>query len=89
MEDYDAIIAAEEMLQQDLGNVGQVDGHDAGSGEMNIFIFTDHPKLCLQASQQIFGARNFKREMKVAFRKRNEDEYTVLYPPGLTEFVIT
>ena len=89
MEDYDAIIAAEEMLREDLGNVGRVDGHDAGSGEMNIFIFTNHPKLCLQACQQIFGARNFKREMKVAFRKLDEDDYTVLYPPGATEFAIT
>src|SRR5690348_4131005 len=80
--DYDAIIAAEEMLREELGNIGRVDGHDAGSGEMNIFIFTDHPKLCFQAIQQIFRARNFERDMKVAFRKCDEEDYTILHPPG-------
>jgi hypothetical protein len=88
IEDYDAIIAVEDLLSQKLGSAGRVDGHDAGSGEMNIFIFTDDPKLCFQAIQQILGARDFEREMKVAFREVSKDDYTILHPPGLTEFAI-
>jgi hypothetical protein len=88
MEDFDAIVAIEELIGAKLGNVGRVDGHDAGSGEMNIFIFTDHPKLCFQAIQDVLGASDFQRGVKVAFREARGDAYTVLYPPGLTQFVI-
>ena len=36
IKDYDAMIELEETIMSSLGNLGKVDGHDAGSGEMNI-----------------------------------------------------
>ena len=37
-EDYDEMIEVEEVITGNPDNLGRVDGDDAGSGEMNIFI---------------------------------------------------
>ncbi len=63
IKDYDAMIELEETIMRSLGNLGKVDGHDAGSGEMNIFILTDHPKLAFQAIKQLLGTRDFMPEL--------------------------
>ena len=44
IEDFDQLIEIEEMLESTLGNLHEVDGHDFGSGEMNIFIHTNDPE---------------------------------------------
>ena len=41
--DYDQMVALEDRLIEDLGSSADVDGHDCGSGETNIFIFTPDP----------------------------------------------
>lgn len=41
--DYDQMVALEDRLIADLGRSADVDGHDCGSGETNIFIFTGDP----------------------------------------------
>lgn len=38
------MIVLEETLIAEVGNKALVDGHDAGSGEMNIFIHTNDPR---------------------------------------------
>ncbi len=42
--DYDAMIALEDRLREELTHSANVDGHDCGAGEANIFIFTSDPK---------------------------------------------
>ena len=41
--DYDQMIALEDRLSEELKHTAKVDGHDCGSGESNIFIFTSDP----------------------------------------------
>ncbi len=41
--DFDALIELETKLTFELGSVHDVDGHDIGSGEVNIFILTNNP----------------------------------------------
>ena len=41
--DYDTMIDIEAVLSEHSSQHSEVDGHDAGSGEMNIFIHTDDP----------------------------------------------
>jgi hypothetical protein len=38
LDDYDTFVALEEILRQKICDFGEIDGHDFGSGEMNIFI---------------------------------------------------
>lgn len=88
IKDYDAMIELEETLMRSLGNLGKVDGHDAGSGEMNIFILTDNPKPSFQRVKKVLGTKDFMPELKVAYRAIGKDEFTILHPPGLSHFGI-
>jgi hypothetical protein len=88
IKDYDEMVELEEVIVGGLGNLGEVDGHDAGSGEMNIFILTDQPKVAFARIQQHLGTRDFMPDLKVAFRAISEDEFTILHPPGLAHFDI-
>ena len=65
-----------------------MDGHDAGSGEMNIFILTDHPRLAFEQVEQVLGTKDFMPELKVAYREIGKDEFTILHPAGLSFFAI-
>ncbi len=89
IDDYDAMIQLEDDLVRSLCRLAEVDGHDAGSGEMNIFIFTDD-------AQQTFEEAGFvvKRSSlflkAAAFRLVEGEEYTRLWPINSTiPFVVT
>src|SRR5262245_4887666 len=88
IEDYDEMIELEEVIIGDLANLGCVDGHDAGSGEMNIFILTDFPKAAFDRIRQLPAMRDVLPELKVAYREIGKDDFTILHPPGLTRFAI-
>ena len=88
IKDYDAMIELEETIMRSLGNLGKIDGHDAGSGEMNIFFHTDHPKLAFERIKQVLGTKDFMPDLKVAFREIGKDEFTILHPAGLDHFAI-
>ena len=47
-EDYDAMLALEDELIEALGDTADIDGHDIGAGETNIFIFTSAPEQTFQ-----------------------------------------
>jgi hypothetical protein len=88
IKDYDEVVELEEAIMGSLGNLGTVDGHDAGSGEMNIFILTNHPRPAFERIKQILGTRDFMPDLKVAFRMIGKDEFIILHPAGLTYFGI-
>jgi len=88
IKDYDAMIEVEGVLIERLSELHEVDGHDAGAGEVNIFIHTndigkafDEVKAALQGENLLAGAR-------IAYREVNKSKYTVLWPDGLKEFNI-
>lgn len=89
MEDYEGMVRLEERLRAGLGNLGVVDGHDAGSGEGNIFIHTGDPWAAFARARSIPGMCDCMAEMKAAYRDLAEDSYTVIHPPDLTCFHIT
>lgn len=81
------MIEIEDVLLRRLSS-GKVDGHDAGSGEVNIFIHTDHPVLAFQEAKDVLGSRDFWVEARVAYREIAKDEFTILWPKGLTDFEV-
>jgi len=83
---YDSLIELEDAIIAGIGNLGEVDGHDMGAGEMNIFIHTDHPKLAFDAIKSLLGTRDFMPNLRAAFRDIGKSEFTILYPPELCEF---
>ena len=82
------MVELEDTLIGCLSNLGEVDGHDAGSGEMNIFIHTDEPTVAFQRIKHLLGGVDLS-DAKAAFREMGKDDFTILYPTGLNHFAIT
>jgi len=85
--DFDSMIELEGDLICSLGDEHLVDGHDVGSGEVNIFILTNDPSL---ACAEVKGLLSDSQQdiAKIAFRSMDSDEYAVLWPPNLDQFSI-
>jgi hypothetical protein len=49
--DYNRLVSLEKTIRDGLGDIGIVDGHDFGSGEMNIFVHTDKPNPTFKKSR--------------------------------------
>jgi len=88
VEDYDEMIELEEVIIGNLANLGCVDGHDVGSGEINIFVLTDFPKATFDRIRQMPAMRDVAPDLKVAYREIGKDDFTILYPAGLTRYAI-
>ncbi|HWU15731.1 MAG TPA: hypothetical protein VN157_17165 [Caulobacter sp.] len=86
--DYDAMVQLEQQIDDMLGEFGEVDGHDAGAGEMNIFVFTPEPKAAFAALEQLL--KPFMVSLKAAYRDEEADHetYVVLHPAGATTFTV-
>jgi hypothetical protein len=80
--DYNEINALENSLIKLLGGLAEVDGHDVGSGETNIFIFTSDPPGTFQQVRPMLEHMGYLQEVTAAFREADRDRYTVLWPEG-------
>jgi hypothetical protein len=89
LDDYDTLVAMEEKLIQQLCNLGVVDGHDLGSGEMNIFIITNDPVKAFDCVKPIIISHNLLPVLKAAYRKIEEQKFQILWPVQLKNFRIT
>ena len=85
LSDYDTIVALEDELITELGDSTDVDGHDAGSGETNIFILTDDPVATFRRSLPVLERTQALHNAKAAYRPVAGDEYTVVWPEGSTD----
>lgn len=83
------MIEVEDALVEKLSEANDVDGHDAGSGEVNIFVRTDDPKRAFNEVKAMLGSRDFWVDARVAHREVAGSEYTILWPKDLTEFKVT
>jgi hypothetical protein len=78
--DFDGLIAIEDELIRVVGDSANVDGHDFGSGEGNIFILTEDVggtwKVVLPALENL----SIEGDATVAYRTVDGQRYTVLWP---------
>jgi hypothetical protein len=84
-EDLEATIALEDELIEELGDSADVDGHDVGSGETNIFIFTSDPATTFRLTKPVLERRQQLRSVTAAYRKVNGEHFTVIWPEGSGE----
>jgi len=87
--DYEAIVALETALIDALPDGSQIDGHDAGSGEMNIFISTDRPAQVFDQLKGRLLAHDLFSDVRAGYREATENEYAILWPPGLRSFPVS
>ena len=86
LDSFDKLVSFEEALSSMLAQIAEVDGHDFGSGEMNIFILTDDPIATFNLVQQTDESMRPGGEMKAAYRQIDGEDYVCLWPPGLSRF---
>ena len=80
--DYDAMVALQDELTEELGDSADVDGHDCGSGETNIFIFTSDPAATFQRIRPVLERTAHLQSVTAAYREVDGERYTVLWPAG-------
>jgi len=78
--DYDAMIVLEDELIKALGASAKVDGHDCGSGEMNIFVHTDEPEKTFEKIRPVVAKRESVENLVAAYRELTGEKYTVIWP---------
>ena len=78
--DYDAMLALEDDLIQALGDTADVDGHDIGGGETNIFIVTSEPENAFQLARQVLARSDLLGAVAAAYRPVAGDKFTMLWP---------
>ena len=88
LEDYGAMVELEDALSTALSDGSEVDGHDAGSSEMNIFIDTDEPAREFNAVKPLLAAAGMLSNVRVAYREQTGSHYTIVCPEGLEAFSV-
>jgi hypothetical protein len=82
------IIKIEDLLTERISSGGDVDGHDFGQGEGNIFILTDNPDDTFEEVKKILMTNGDWAGIRVGFREVSENHYTVLWPKNSDRFTV-
>lgn len=89
LSDFDAMINLERELAIDLDDIAEVDGHDMGCGEINIFILTSNPGAVFERSKPTLDKHQLLSHVKVGCRLLSEDIYTTIWPEkSVDEFLV-
>lgn len=87
---HDKLIALENRLIEALSHSADVDGHDCGSGEANIFIFNFDPAATFCRLRQTLREKGCLGAVTAAYREIDGEDYTVIWPePSVQEFTVT
>jgi len=88
MADYDIMISVEDSLAEGMSVMHEVDGHDVGLSEVNIFIHTDDPTIAFREAATILDEQEYWSQVRVAYREVTRSEYKILWPEDLLEFSV-
>ena len=89
LDDFDRLIEIENQLIEQLPrHHGEVDGHDMGSGESNIFVLTDDPGATIEAARSVIGACGALDGFRAGYRRIDGEDFSVLWPAGLGRFEV-
>jgi hypothetical protein len=78
--DFDKLISLEEQLIDALAGKAEVDGHDMGSDEANIFIHTLDAHTTFSDSFPVVQRSGLVPLLGAAYREAAVDEYIRLWP---------
>ncbi len=80
VDDFDALVKLESSIEDRIKAIADVDGHDFGSGEMNVFIFCEDPQKVFYECKNVVSEMNLLSNLRAAFRERHGNEYTNIWP---------
>ena len=78
----DELLTLEDRIVQTVGGQVDVDGHDIGSSEANIFIQCEDPEGAFSACVPVVEGAGFLGLLSAAYRALGGDAYTRLWPVG-------
>jgi hypothetical protein len=88
--DFDMMVSLEEKMIDQIGNLGEVDGHDMGHGEINIFVITEEPLAAFLPMKSVLENLNLLSEVRVAYRNIESESFIVVWPENSNlEFSVT
>lgn len=67
--DFDKLAVLEDLLIENLPSTWEVDGHDSGRDEFNVFILTEQPEECFQAAEKIIRQYYPSQQLKAVYRE--------------------
>jgi hypothetical protein len=82
MSDFDGMVEIEDLLVEKLSEQCDVDGHDFGSEETNIFVHTHDPLRAFEEIRIILSGHKLWPHARIAYRRVDGTEYAVLWPQG-------
>ncbi len=88
MSDFDRLVRIENELIEKLRGC-EVDGHDMGSGESNIFVHTNDPVATFAAARGVISAMGSEDHLRAGYRKFQGESFRVLWPDGIVEFRVS
>lgn len=89
LSDFDAMMDLEQELAVELDDIAEVDGHDMGCGEINIFILTSVPRIVFEKSKPFLIKHKLLSRVKAGFRMVSEDIYLSIWPENSAdEFLV-
>jgi hypothetical protein len=83
--DEDAASALEEELEQVLGETADVDGHNAGETQTNVFLLTADPAATFKMVKPVLHRHGQLEWVTAAYREQHGDNYIVLWPEDWTQ----
>jgi len=86
--DLNRLVNWENALIEYLATTAEVDGHDLGDGEFNMFIYTDDPSGTFRRIQSLPDTRRLSASMAAAYRSVDGGDYIIIWPPDLKRFDI-
>lgn len=83
-------MSMEDRLDYELDDAyGHVDGHDFGSGEMDIFVHTSSPIDAFRSAEAVLGGVPGWTTVRAACRRLDGDGYTVIWPETLHDLSVS
>lgn len=86
--DLTRLLQWEKLVTEHVAGIADVDGHDLGAGEFNLFVLTDDPVGTFQRIQEPAEIKSLAQPTAAAYRRLDEEEYTVVWPAGHPQFDI-
>lgn len=83
------MIGMEDRLIDLLGDMAEVDGHDIGAEEMNIFIVCNNPENVFNLVRVNLDTIGLPANVRIGFRALDEETFKVLHPIGLQSLVVS
>ena len=81
---FERLISLEESLEQIFKDEHDIDGHDFGSGEMNLFVHTNDPKAAFAVAKNAVLMSGLSR-LEVGYRRLDGENYIRIWPVGSNE----